>query len=113
MISLVLTAGLVGPFVVGTLKHVSGDYRSGTLVLAGVMAVGAAFAATVLPIISPDSTLQPKRAGGSGGADSDSQEAAGRSQKSASNRHGSVSRGAKAEARADGGVQLVPLRSPC
>lgn len=101
----------MGPFLVGTLKHVSGDYRSGTLVLAGVMAAGAAFAATVLPIISPDSTLQPKRAGGSGGADSDAEQAAGRSPKAG--RRGSVSDDAKADARSDGGVQLVPLRSPC
>jgi hypothetical protein len=111
VISVNPAAGLVGPFLVGTLKHVSGDYRSGTLVLAGVMAAGAAFAATVLPIISPDSTLQPKGAAGSGGADLESEEAAGRSPKAG--RRGSVSGAAKADARMDGGVQLVPLRSPC
>jgi hypothetical protein len=107
-------AGLAGPFVLGTLKHVSGDYRSGTLVLAGVMAVGAAFACVVLPIISPDSTLQPRHVGGGRGANLGAEEAAGRSPKGGSGGQGSVLRDdAKAHARAGGGVQLVPLRSPC
>lgn len=105
------TAGLAGPFLLGTLKHISGDYTSGTLVLAGVMAVGAIFAYIVLPIISPDSTLQLKHSGDSAGPQADV--TAGRSPKGASGQHGSSSQDAKADMRSDGGLQLVPLRSPC
>lgn len=105
-------AGLVGPFVVGTLKHVSGDYKSGTLVLAGVMAVGAAFACVVLPIISPDSALQPRRSGSSS-ADPVAEQAAGRSPKGGGGSQDGVPHDIKAEASSDGGLQLVPLRSPC
>ena len=97
--------------MVGALKHSSGNYTSATLVLAAVMALGAAFACVVLPLISPDSTLLLRREGSSS-ASPGPEEAGGRS-KTASSQHSSVSQDAKAEMRSDGGLQLVPLRSPC
>lgn len=103
---------MAGPFLVGTLKHVSGDYMSATLVLAGIMAVGAVFACILLPIISPDSTLQLRHKNSSssvsphtGGTDGGPQD--GRIQ------HGSRSLDGKSELTSNGGLQLVPLRSPC
>lgn len=109
-------AGLAGPFLVGALKHRSGDYTIAVLVLAAVMAVGAAFAFVVLPIISPDSTLQPK--GGvvaspqAGELDGDSKAAAAKNGGGGAE-FSALSDHDQADARLDGGVQLVPLRSPC
>ena len=51
--------GLLGPFVVGALKHSRGDYTDACLFLAVVIAFGAAVAYVVLPIVSDDTTLQP------------------------------------------------------
>ena len=42
----------------GALKHRTGTYTAATVVLAVVMAAGAAFAAVMLPIISHDSTMR-------------------------------------------------------
>ena len=49
----------MGPFLVGALKHSRGDYTVACLFLAVVIAVGAAVAYVVLPIVSDDATLQP------------------------------------------------------
>ena len=52
-------AGLIGPFVLGALKHSRGDYTAASAFLALVMAFGATVAFVMLPIVSDDATLQP------------------------------------------------------
>ena len=52
-------AGLIGPFVLGALKHSRGDYTAASAFLSVVMAFGATVAFVMLPIVSDDATLQP------------------------------------------------------
>lgn len=52
---------MLGPFVVGALKHSRGDYTEACLFLAFVIAFGAAVAYVVLPIVSDDATMRPAK----------------------------------------------------
>lgn len=52
---------MLGPFVVGALKHSRGDYTEACLFLAFVIALGAAVAYVVLPIVSDDATMRPAK----------------------------------------------------
>ena len=50
---------MLGPFVVGALKHSRGDYTVACLFLAAMIGLGAVVAYLLLPIVSDDATLQP------------------------------------------------------
>ena len=50
---------MIGPFVVGALKHKNGDYTAACLFLAAMIALGAGGAYVMLPRVSDDATLQP------------------------------------------------------
>ena len=50
---------MLGPFIVGALKHSRGDYTEACLFLAAMIALGAVVAYVVLPIVSDDATLRP------------------------------------------------------
>ena len=50
---------MIGPFVLGAMKHSRGDYTAASAFLALVMAFGATVAFVMLPLVSDDATLQP------------------------------------------------------
>ena len=54
-----LCARLIGPFVLGALKHSQGNYTAASAFLALVMAFGATVACVLLPVVSDDAILQP------------------------------------------------------
>jgi len=54
-----LPAGMIGPFVLGAMKHARGDYTAASALLALIMACGATVAFVMLPLVSDDATLQP------------------------------------------------------
>lgn len=114
-----ILAGLAGPFLVGALKHSTGDYQDAVLVLAAVMFCGAVFAYFMLPIISPDSTMRAVAVPADVlpdtelGDDAKGGPAAGRSGGDGGGGAAYSSMGAKAVAAQHGGLQLMPLHSAC
>ena len=53
---------MIGPFVLGAMKHSRGDYTAASAFLSLVMAFGATVAFVMLPFVSDDATLQPVKA---------------------------------------------------